>query len=174
VNNLEYCVCRLCQYKTKTLYIKTKDNEEDSIGWKNCVNNILNKHDDKKKYIEDVKSAFRIATFDDYHKLFMKNNIHDDTSICEYCKDICYSKHLHKSPAIHIDHHLIPFHEILSKFVSDNSLTLSTVDIIYIGLQSHIQDERMKQEWIKYHNSVVTYRILCSSCNGRFGKHGEI
>lgn len=171
VAGLDYCALRLHPtYRQKTLYIKTKDKEEDSVSWKTCVDNILDKYDAKKSYITAVLSAFRIATFDEVRRAFFNNNTRDDSAICEYCKETCYSKHLNKPPAIHIDHHLLSFHEIVSTFMSDNSLTAPDVDIKYVGLESHIKDELLKQKWIQYHNSVVTYRILCSSCNGRFGK----
>ena len=168
---LDYCIIRKNpRYRTDTLYIKTVGKEEDSVSWRTCVDNILDRYDAKKSYSTAVISAFRIATHDDVHKTFFKNNTHDDIALCENCKGICYAKHLNKPPAIHIDHYLLSFHKILSTFLSDNSLTVPEIAIIYIGLETHIENELLKQKWIKYHNSVVTYRILCSTCNGSFGK----
>lgn len=174
VKDLLYCVFRIHPtYRQRTLYIKTKNKDEDTVSWKTCVESILGKYDAVKSHVAAVKSAFRLATFDDFHKKFFLENTTEDSATCAHCKKYCYAKHLGKTPTIHIDHYLTSFQTIIESFLSHKSLSLSAISVKYVGLESHIDNEALKKDWIEWHNRLVTYRILCSDCNTSFGSNSR-
>jgi hypothetical protein len=166
-SNIEYCVMHMdCFYK-RTLYFKNVDSTlEDSISWDKCIRNCLGKF---KKDIDDnieIKKAFRNATINEYHNHFKQTNTHNGTGSCSHCGVKCGQT---TGIPLHIDHVNNSFKSILQSFLDGESIDIKTVEIIKCGMFPHLSCEDLKKKWVIWHDSRVSYRILCSRCNMSLG-----
>ena len=166
VTDIEYFIIKLDEtFKTPTLYIKTKTHE-DSVSWNTCIINLFGKYDSTKDHILDVGSAFRLITFDNKHKEFVNAQIIDGVGICSHCKTACGKG---KEKKFHVDHHIIPYIDIFNKFISENSINISSIILKKEGINYYLESISLAEKWKSYHNDRVTYRILCETCNMSFG-----
>jgi thymidine kinase len=70
-----------------------------------------------------------------------------------------------------IDHKNIPFSKIMDDFLMENGLTIADVKLSHT-FHNEIFNTAIKSSWIRYHDSVVEYRLLCKSCNASIGDSG--
>lgn len=171
--DLDYCVMRPnTTYYTPTLHFKRKDaDEEDTISYKVCVEHLFGKYDRTKYAITDRISAFRLATYDDYHRSFYNEHANPDgTAICSNpeCGRLCGGGLPLKS---NVDHYQTSFKEILAGFLEEEGHQLSDTEIRWEGIKAFLVDATLKSHWVAYHNARVKYRILCASCNSKFGDY---
>jgi len=145
-------------YNNLSLQYGTDEIENDDISWNSCIRNIFGKWDINKNKIDDIKKAFRnvsnTGTKRSYH---LKTN-----SICCICNNL-YN--------IQTDHKDIPYIKIFDDFRIENNLqTIINIET-YEDDNDMIQlkDKKIEKEWLKYHDDIANYQILCRSCNMRKG-----
>ena len=173
--DLEYCVMRPnATYYTPTLHFKRTDaDDEDTISYKVCVENLFGKYDRTKYGLTDRTHAFRLATFDDYHRDFYRAHSNPDgTAICSNptCGRLCGGGLPLKS---HVDHYQLSFKQILADFLAAEGIQLCDVAITWRGIESILVDTALESRWVRYHNGRVQYRVLCGSCNSKFGEYSD-
>jgi hypothetical protein len=175
IGDLEYCVMRPnATYYTPTLHFKRADaDEEDTISYKVCVENLFGKYDRTKYGVADRTRAFRLATYDDFHRDFYSANTNPDgTATCSNpgCGRLCGGGLPLKS---HVDHYQTSFKQILADFLAAESIQLCDVAIMWRGIDALLADGSLEERWICYHNGRAQYRILCGPCNSKFGDYSD-
>jgi len=169
VKDIEYFVKKLeGVYNKPALYIKTKTNDEVTVSWITCIDNLFGKYTPRENQIKDVKSAFRHKTYDDKHKDFVDAHTEHGVGTCGNCGVLCG---LGRETKLHVDHHIVPYIDIFNSFVADNGIDLLSTGIKKEGINYYLEDASLAEKWISYHNERVTYRILCASCNVKFGRN---
>lgn len=161
-SDVEYLVVRPhAMYKTPTLYFKSKQNtDEDDISGKNCVFNLFNGYKPPNERWK-LTRAFRGAIFDGARQQFLFDNAvrMDDgkyVGVCANCKNNGGA----------VDHYPTPFVQLMNEFLDKN-----TVDVEYNGHDWEVDDPVKKKEWVDYHDSKASFRILCQHCNSKFGTY---
>ena len=163
IEYLQYLKIKLNMYKKKGLYIKTTYNEEEEISYKKCVENLFERYNiEDDKYDKTVK-AFRNGINHGYRHQYFLENIENKNGVCDNCKLYC---------EVDIDHYQISFQKIFDSFIKFKCITLDNFEIEDINNILYIKDIDIKQSWLKFHDSIVEYRLLCRSCNGSFGSYG--
>ena len=155
-------------YNTPALYIKTITNEHTTVSWITCIDSLFGKYDARDNKIKDVKSAFRFVTYDDKHKEFVGAHTERGVGTCGNCGVLCG---IGREMKLHVDHHMIPYIDIFNAFVVDNRIDLFSTSIKKEGINYYLEDASLAEKWLSYHNERATYRILCASCNTRFGRN---
>lgn len=137
-------------FKNPTLYIKTRTNEED-ISCKKCLANLFEKYKETT-YDQNLLRAMRGSIFKGKRQDFFLKYVN---RTCQTCS----------SEADTIDHYPVPFSQIVRGYTSVND----NIPIKYNGYDWEISDVHLLDSWKKYHDKIATYRMLCKSCNSRFG-----
>jgi hypothetical protein len=170
VGHIDYLVVRMRQpFNGKSLFIKSLDyDKEDDISYIMCIRELFGKLNRDTHVLAKVRMGFRDAVFNDNRNVFFNKNTkkvdgkyHGECVLCHIVSEAW------------IDHYGNPFKNILGTFLKSQSRTMSDVEVI----EGHdnvisIVDEALKNQWILYHDSVVTYRILCRRCNTSMGSYG--
>ena len=169
VSNIDYLVVRLNQqYKSRSLYLKSYDNDaEDSISYVTCIESMFDKFDQSKQDLIHIIEAFRNVIHNDYKTAFLYANTRDvDGSRygeCSRCKQDVKAE---------VDHYETPFKSILNSFCSAHNITIAETNVIWENNTPVIEDATIKNKWIEHHDKSVQYRILCRSCNSSMGSYG--
>ena len=166
INNIEWLKMKIRQpFNTLALFYKYKNSEiEDDISWKLCIRNLYGKYNHDKENLNDINSAFRNESHLGTKKQFLVNNTILNTLICNNCKD---------TENITTDHYKISYKEILDNFIKLNNINLCDIMIFEDKNNTiRIKDEDLASKWLLYHDSKADYRLLCRSCNSKFGCYG--
>jgi hypothetical protein len=140
----------------------------DDISWKLCIKNLYGKYNRDKEYLIDVNTAFRNESHIGKKKQYFINHtiINNDifTGICDNCRK--------NTTNITTDHYPLPFKNILDSFIDKNKINLYDIDI-FENKQNEIRikDNELASKWLKYHDDIALYRLLCKSCNSHFGSY---
>tara|TARA_R110000824_G_C14951366_1_gene650965 strand:+ start:43 stop:672 length:630 start_codon:yes stop_codon:yes gene_type:complete len=162
ISDIEYLVIRPHEiYRSRSLYYKSKDKEEDVVSYKLCIQNVFGQYKHESNEKANKISSFRNAISNTKRAEFQSNL---KSNCCEDCGI------LHSKP--HIDHYKIPFKQILEQFLYQTDLTLFQVPTVYKHSQHHISNLQLKNEFIDYHDSIVIYKLLCPECNIGHGTYG--
>jgi len=162
ISNIEYLIIKPHSiYKSRTLYFKQPNREEDNVSYKLCIQNIFGQYSDENNTKANKVSSFRNSISNTKRAEFYSNL---KSKCCEECGII------HSSP--HIDHYKISFKQILDQFLFHSDLKILDIKTYYEHSQHHIADKTIKDEFIDYHDSIVTYKLLCPECNIRNGTYG--
>lgn len=166
-NNVEYMVIRKDEYNQRTLYFKNADSvDEDSISWNKCVENLFGRYNctsaDKKERLK----AFRNAIHDVFQCEFKQSHTVNGVGVCTHCGASCGSN---TDRPLHVDHVDTSFNKLLQLFLESERVELAQVTIRQVGMEPYLSDSTMLDRWRDWHNSRVTYRILCKHCNESFG-----
>jgi hypothetical protein len=133
-------------YNERTLWVERLDGTEDTWSYKACLNIKQN----------DLTAALRsaIGQFTIMYKMSLPK------LYCCYCNTYC--------GPFHVDHKTISFSKIKDDFLKNVKLPLPNTfqkDSIYFNVMFLDSNRDFMDEWIKYHNSVADYQILCATCN---------
>ena len=166
MSNIEHLVVRIRKpFNRRSLFVKQLHCEEElNPSYVLCIKSLFNKFDVKTNDIDDVKAGFRSAVFNNHRNSFFYSNTTNNTGECAEC---------HQVTDVCVDHYLNPFKNILNVFLCTKGVNM--LDIKVEKNENNLIvlcDETLKNEWITYHDSVVTYRLLCTSCNGSLGSYG--
>ena len=162
ISNIEYLIIKPHEiYRNRTLYFKQSNQDEDNVSYKLCIQNIFGQYSTEKNTKANKISSFRNSISNTKRAEFYSNL---KSKCCEEC-----GKH-HDHP--HIDHYKIPFKYILEQFLDQSNLQIQNIKTYYQNSQHHIEDKKIKHDFIDYHDSIVIYKLLCPECNIRNGTYG--
>jgi len=133
--------------------IERIDLTKENISFNQCVTG----HNKSEKNV--VIGVFRHVINDDI--VGFKNLNFKPGMQCPLCGCI-----LNKKFDAHVDH-ILPFKDILASFLKKEPNTPKVFDIDPSTKQKcfRMEDAFYAVNWIYYHRSLATYRILCSTCN---------
>ncbi len=153
-------------YNNLSLHYKYKNNIKiDDISWKLCIRNLFDKYNKDEEYIKDVLSAFRNEIFEGTRKKYYIENTKNNVGICDDC--------LIQTTNIDIDHYPQPYKLILNKFMEKKNINLYNINVYENNINMiKIEDKNLSKEWLYFHDNIAEYRLLCSSCNKKFGSYG--
>lgn len=134
--------------------IRRLDGTEIDFSWVYCC------EFKRRKITQDLTNAMRQAISQETIKYKISNNL-----ICNFCKkenedDNNYSD-------FHVDH-IHPFSLIKDGFIKSTKLNIPDKfeDCDYSKMAIfRTEDIDFKNEWVKYHNNIAKYQILCRNCN---------
>ncbi len=162
ITDIEYLILKPHEiFRSRTLYFKKPNFPEDNVSYKLCIQNLFGQYNSVSNNKASKVSSFRNAISNTKRAIF-KSNI--KSKCCEDC-----GKHTEKP---HIDHYQISFKEILDQYLHQSDLTIETIETYYEKSQHHILDKTIKEDFIDYHDALVTYRLLCATCNIAHGSYG--
>lgn len=82
--------------------------------------------------------------------------------VCPDCNET-----YHDSRLVHVDHDVIPFKDIASKFLLENidhPLEFFN-DETHFGTVFRSEDRYYKDQWCAFHKSKATLKLICGACN---------
>lgn len=170
IDNIDYLIYKIRPpYNKLALFYKYKNNDkEDDISYLCCITNLFGKYKKDKDYEDSVKNAFRndshIGTKKQYFidNTFIENN--KFTGICTNCNK--------KTLDITTDHFPKSYLTIFTDFIKQKKINLYNIDIFENNNNEiRLKDENFAKDWLIFHDSNATYRLLCKSCNSSFGAH---
>ncbi len=171
INKIEWLKIKLRQpYNKPALFYKYKNgSNEDDISWILCIRNLYGKYNRGEEYIKDVKTAFRNESHKGTKKQYFINNT---TNINGIFMGECNNCNI-KTDNITTDHYKLSYKEILDNFIYINNLNLCNIEIFENEYNEiRLKDENLASKWLKYHDNVSQYRLLCKPCNSHFGSYG--
>ena len=172
IDNLQYLIMKLDKrYKSPTIFYKNKNsNKVEDISWKKSVRNLFGKYNNENEHRNNIIKAFRIETDKGSKKTFYLNN----TSLTNGGSYIGKCEHCGKtSNKMSTDHHINCFQKILDMFLKENNIQMCNITIYKDKKDKFkIKNRKLAKEWLLYHDKYATYRLLCISCNARFGPYG--
>ena len=140
---------------------RTADGEEDDISYVSCLKNLFGLKDRPDR----VQEAFHDAIFDTPKKTAFYNSHHGEP--CNEC-----GKATGTGPDV-VDHFRLSFREIVERFLATKQKYRNEIDVFErLDKLYDFRDQALKQEWIAFHDSVATYRLLCGKCNSSMGSYG--
>lgn len=170
--NVEYLLVKYHHQwiSTRSLYIKTKGNEEDSISWNHCIRNMFGKFDNRKRTLKHVKQAFRQEVEGTSRRDFFYTKLDDVEKIgtswygtCEQCKT---------RKIISSDHKGYPFKMILKDFLNLEQKKEEDVSVHDDNGLHRISNRELAKKWVKFHDDKAEWQFLCRSCNSKNGSYG--
>lgn len=168
INNIDWLKMKSRPpFNKLALFYKYKNNiNEDDISWKLCIRNLYNKYIRNEEFIKDVKSALRNESHFGSKKQYFKDNAYYNNDKyngkCNNCKII--------TTDITTDHYPTTYLEIFDDFINENSIKLSNINIFENNnCEIRMEDNDLASKWRDYHDNKAKYRLLCKSCNSRFG-----
>jgi hypothetical protein len=133
-------------YHERSLWVERIDGTEDTWSYKACLEIKQN----------DLTAALR-STIAQYTTMF---KFTQPELCCCYCNTY--------SGPFHVDHKTVPFSKIKDDFLKNVKLSVPKTfqkNSIYFNVMFLDSNRDFIDEWIKYHNSIADYQILCSTCN---------
>jgi len=165
ITNVEYLFMdKRPPFNGISLFYKSNDSHKiDDISYVICIKNLFGKFKISKQYTDDVKTAFRNEIVNGTRKTYYLSNQNDK---CAHC-----CKH---TGDITVDHYPTPYKDIFDDFMSTNNIVMNSVDIYENECNSILlSDHLLKTDWVRYHDTRATYRMLCRTCNSKFGAYGS-
>lgn len=161
IKDKDYIKSKICK---KIKYLNDKMDQIDDIYIENqkyCIEIGWDKlYIDKRlcKYINNqiLHSALRHMIFETNKKI--KTKIIKKCSKCEMCGS---------EEKLTLDH-IYKFRDIATNFIKNENIKTNVRPFEYYLMTGKIETE-FKKKWIKYHNNIVTYRVLCDECNKKVG-----
>jgi hypothetical protein len=134
---------------------RTADGKEDDISYVACLKNKFGIIDRPNR----VREAFRDAIFD-----APKRKAFYDSHRGELCNE-CGKRAGHV-----VDRFQLSFGEIVDRFLATRQTKQNEIDVFEREDNLYdFRDQALKQEWIAFHDSIVTYRLLCRECSSAMG-----
>ena len=165
VKTIHYFILRIPPhgFGNYVLFFKNyEDEEEDDISYPVTLRNLFGLSQTKKnRQHKNMLSAFRAATFTEVRTEFL--NSHPNKK-CDLCNS---------TDKIQVDHYNIPFSKIFDDFFTETGLTEPEITLQHLDFAHYITDNSLRNRWIAYHDSLVTYRYLCRPCNSSTGDSGH-
>ena len=152
VSDIDYMVVRPhALFKSPCLYYKSglKDEEHD-ISVKKCIRSLFGnytKPSDNYKLCRALRGAIADGTRLEFFEKYKNNK-------CETCDNVSDS----------VDHYPLTFKKIVEGF------GFGKVEVMYNGYDYELKPP-LKQKWKDYHDKQASYRMLCRSCNSKFGDY---
>jgi len=167
LKELEYLKVKLISpYNTRGLYIKSLNSEyEEDISYKKCIKNLFGKYDLNDNKYDKIKQMFRSIIYEGCRRIYYMENTINGEGECENCN---------KNELVDIDHYKISFQQILDSYLKFKDINDILEEIKIESNQLCLNNENINEEWKKYHDSIVDYRLLCRSCNSSFGSYGYV
>lgn len=150
VSDIEYLVVRPHKvFKSPTLHYKSKlRSEEDDISAKSCIRSLFGKYKEPS-YHEKLCRAMRGAVFNGTRQDYFINH---SNSKCSNCDAVSQA----------VDHYPLAFSKIMDNFGKEN------LKVFYNGYDYEL---KKPGAWREYHDKHASYRMLCHSCNSKFGNY---
>jgi hypothetical protein len=73
---------------------------------------------------------------------------------------------------IHIDHYMISFQQILDNFIEAQTIIFLKLKVYENNNLYEFTDKNITEDWIKFHDEKVKYRVLCPNCNISLSSYG--
>lgn len=157
------------QFGTDTLQVIDPDGNRTPISWKACARGFAYKEDlmkvpeasRKRKRDYDLNIALRDAVNDTKRKRFLRSSGvgKDGKGICAHCDAF---------GAIEADHKNTPFCEIKTAFLAKFDVN-TPIELVKSGVRYAIKRPEIRKAWVRYHDGVASFQLLCKSCNCRKG-----
>lgn len=149
-------------YKTRCLYMKLSLlDEELDVSWRDCVSHLYGKFDKAKIHEACVVAAFRNTIWD---KKQRQSYLAVDLRQCVVCQ--------RDDVPLSMDHYPTPFQKILDLFLQERQLLLREIQTTSDGIQHFLTDNVLAEQWVKHHDAIAEFRVLCTKCNSRNGSYG--
>ena len=173
IKNIDYLIIKNRKpYNRLALHYKYKNDDKiDDISYILCIKNLFGKYNNNKSKLEDIISSFRHECHHGSKKRYFINNItfSKDMHIgtCSNCKI--------ETSDITTDHYKIPFKKILDDFCNETKINLKQVKIFENKkCELLLKDRKLAENWLNFHDKLAQYRLLCKSCNSRFGSYNYV
>lgn len=163
IKNIEYLKIKKNSYGQNGLYIKIINGDEILVSYKKCIQNIFERYNFEDEKYNKIKNAFRHCLIYGYKKEYFEENTENGKGECDNCQLYC---------DVDIDHYQISFQKIFDSFIKFKDNILEKIEIEERDDIIYIKDIKIKNEWLKFHDSIVDYRLLCRTCNSSFGSYG--
>lgn len=151
ISDIEYLVVRPHKlFKSPTLHYKSiLNSEEDDISAKMCIRSLFGNYKEPT-YHQKLCRATRGAIAHGTRLDFLNKH---KNSKCSNCSAVSQA----------VDHYPLPFSKIMENFVNGR-----TLEIEYNGYDYEL---KTPGPWKEYHDKHASYRMLCHSCNSKFGNY---
>ena len=148
IGEIEYFILRNHpRYNSEALFYKEVGQEEDTISYNLCLRNVFGKVDLDKEKKKFILSELRNAIYGGTRLQFIAST---PRTTCECCE---------RAGKMVVDHYPVPFCDIVNGFCK------------YSNKKLELLEEEDYENFSRYHDSIASYRILCPSCNSKFGNY---
>ena len=158
-------------FNNLALFYKLKNKDSiDDISYIACIRNLFGKYNKDKQYEIDVSNAFRNEIHAGVKKDFYIQNTYYvnelSTGKCDNCKKT--------TSDIVSDHYPIVYSKIFDDFCNEELIRDLKKIHIYENENNTLllKDTNLANRWLKYHDKIAKFRLLCNSCNSHFGDYG--
>jgi hypothetical protein len=160
---------RLAYGGTNTLFFILPDGSSDSISWNKCITGKNETH--AETLIEVMRNEIYFQTHD-----FKVACLSSGDVTCGMCGVICTDEGGTKSNTIHVDHHIVPFCDLVLVFLKQNSGSIPSVFDKRLNQYKCFRrlDGQFKMQWLEFHKMHAQFQILCCTCNCRQGNKTSV
>ena len=164
--DIEYFMVKLNIYNKRGLYIKVKNILIDSVSYVLCLRNLYDKPKitPEISHRKDTLMALRNAINGGKRAEFKEENKNGYCCICE------------SEENMEVDHYGVSFQEIVDDFFIVNSFKYEDIRVYsnkkINNWYMELEDPLISDKWVKYHDDIAEYRLLCKSCNCSIGSSG--
>lgn len=156
------------RYKTPCLRIVRDDDSSDDISYLMCLKRLFG--GTKVQVLASAKrnaasEALRNDAFPGTRRQFHKQHCEANGSlgVCSQCR---------KTEPLVVDHYPVAFSTILNEFLSPRNIAWQDVEAIQDDTGRFIcRDRKFAGEWLTFHDSKASFRLLCRACNSRNGNY---
>lgn len=164
--NMEFFVVKHNIYNNRELNIKMKDKLIQSVSYKLCLRYLYDKPkiSNDKLHRNNVLMSLRNAVGNGKRAEFVEGIVNGICCICNI------------EGNMDVDHYGVSFQEIVDNFFIINNLKYEDIRVFsnkkinnwYMELEDHL----ISDKWVKYHDDIAVYRLLCKKCNCSLGSSG--
>jgi len=169
-DNIEYLVIKpRLPYKTLSLYYKYKDSEiVDDVSYVACIKNLFGVFEKEKSFKSDIKAAFRSVVHHGAKYMYFVEHaspVNDqwigNCSECGISTSMC------------VDHFNISYALIFDRYIEETKLNLMEIQIYEAeNNELRLYDTELADHFRTFHDNLAQFRLLCKSCNSKFGSYG--
>lgn len=162
----KHAVFRKCirePFKTQALYIVGRDGSLFECSWLKCIDNYFGKYNIKTHTKLNKLSALRNAIFYSPVMQSARQLCSERGAVCAKCT---------KDKKLTVDHVGIPFSKLVDDFLALKDMKLASLPIVFRDGAYAVSNDELRAEWVAFHDELVEYEGLCSSCNASKGSGG--
>lgn len=164
--DMDYFMVKLNIYNNRELNIKMKDKLIQSVSYKLCLRYLYDKPkiSNDKLHRSNVLMSLRHAVWNGKRAEFVEEIVNDVCCICN------------SEGNMDVDHYGVSFQEIVDNFFIVNSFKYEDIRVFpnkkINNWYMELEDPLIRDKWVKYHDNIAEYRLLCKKCNCSLGSSG--
>ena len=164
--DMDYFMVKLNIYNNRELNIKMKNKLIQSVSYKLCLRYLYDKPkiSNDKLHRSNVLMSLRHAVWNGKRAEFVEEIVNDICCICN------------SEGNMDVDHYGVSFQEIVDNFFIVNSFKYEDIRVFpnkkINNWYMELEDPLIRDKWVKYHDNIAEYRLLCKKCNCSLGSSG--